>query len=641
MDNIYNYFKTKKLICKETNNIKKNDILDPKFSDKSILLKYKSELNKLKKNELNKNYNASIDSIIHDIDGIYNELLFSKDINKFCDSLYLRKMALTSSKNIKSNIKNLLNINKIKNGHEIIVNPLDSSFLIPTKLSNSTNFINNNKTNNISLDILSQGKFINFSYPTLGIIENKLTKKYIDPKNKYSSLVDLFNELLLNIYTKFEDNNSINASFKIPLQLLNFGETITKILSKSNLDKITSIKEYIDTTTYCLKDIMTYKEVSKNKIKILFVKKYVIPYEIKNDEIVVIKKNKLAKYLKNYNIYLENEKKLFNYIYNHLTINRHILNKDDLNSCYKIMYLFCYRNIIIFYDLYWNFINKKVNQYVMSLKISNNKIYKKFNYDDFIEYIDKANKSLIIMKKILLNNLYKIFKPNIIGKNYGIVYNNDEDYSTIPFIDDKVLYTGANIYNKLFFKNDLTGNTENVKLFTEFSENDIYNDDVKLFIGTSYNNNENLNSSLGLFNVNNSILKNRKNFNLKLINILIKLFKNCIPIELLESIINKKNYLKHTKLSDKEKNNLKNYILKEFKKYLKNSTENIIDIKKSKNKKEANKNLLKSKINYNMSYFIYKIVQVSMYDIELKNKILEEINKIKNVYLQIIKEKLK
>jgi hypothetical protein len=245
------------------------------------------------------------------------------------------------------------------------------------------------------------------------------------------------------------------------------------------------------------------------------------------------------------------------------------------------------------------------------------------------------------MKKILLNNLYKIFKPNIIGKNYGIIYNNDEDYSIIPFVDDKILYTGANIYNKLFFKNDVTGNSENVKLFTEFNENDIYNEDIKLFIGTSYNNNENLNSSLGLFNIDNSILKSRKNFNLKLINILIKSFKNCIPIELLQSITSKKNYLKHNKLSDKEKNNLKNYILKEFKKYLKDSTENIIDIKKSKNKKEANKSLLKSKINYNISYSIYKIIQTSMYDIELKNKILEEINKAKNIYLQIIKEKLK
>ena len=51
--------------------------------------------------------------------------------------------------------------------------------------------------------------------------------------------------------------------------------------------------------------------------------------------------------------------------------------------------------------------------------------------------------------------------------------------------------------------------------------------------------------------------------------------------------------------------------------------------------------MLISKINYNISYFIYRIVQTSLYDTDLKNKIIEEINKIKIKYLQIIKQKLK
>ena len=639
MDNIYNYFKTEKSICKDTNNLKKNDILNPKIYKKSILLKYKSEFNKLKKTQLNKNYNAASDLAVNDLYILFDNLLITNDINRFCNSLYSKKRELSTKKNIKSDIKNLISSNKIKNGYETIVNPLYSSLVIPNVIRNSSSFINNNIINDINLDILSQGKYINLSYPTLGIIENKLTKSI--SFEKYRSLLSFFNDILYNIHYKFEDDNSVvDSFFKLPLQGLNFGNTINKILSNNNLEKISSISDYINTTTYCLKDIMTVKEISKDKTKIYFVSKYIIPYEIKNDELVSMKTNKIIKYIKNYKSYLENEKYLFDYIYTNLKNRRTNLNKEDLNDCFKIMYLFCYRNIIIFHDMYWNFINKKVNQYVMSLKISNNKIYKKLNYDNFIEYIDKINKSLSVMKKILLNNLYKIFRPNIVGKNYGIIFNYENELKPVPSVDNKVLYTGNDIFSKLFFKENCEGIATS-NLFNEFDSNDLYDEEMKLFIGVSFDNNNNLNDSLGLFNINDNILKTRKSFNLKLINILIKYFKTCIPIEMLRSITSKKNYLKHTRLSDKEKNNLKNYILKEFKKYLKESTENIIMIKKSKDNKEAKKNLLKSKMNYNMSYSIYRIVQTSLYDIDLKNKILDEINKIKNNYLQIIKEKLK
>ena len=61
---------------------------------------------------------------------------------------------------------------------------------------------------------------------------------------------------------------------------------------------------------------------------------------------------------------------------------------------------------------------KKVNNYVINLKLSNNGVYKNLDYDKFTEYIDKMNKSLLILK-ILLNNLYKKFRPSIIGPNYG------------------------------------------------------------------------------------------------------------------------------------------------------------------------------------------------------------------------------
>ena len=48
-----------------------------------------------------------------------------------------------------------------------------------------------------------------------------------------------------------------------------------------------------------------------------------------------------------------------------------------------------------------------------------------------------------------------------------------------------------------------------------------------------------------------------------------------------------------------------------------------------------------SKISYNIAYFIYRTVLVSLNDVSLKNEIITEINQIKIKYLQIIKEKLK
>ena len=71
---------------------------------------------------------------------------------------------------------------------------------------------------------------------------------------------------------------------------------------------------------------------------------------------------------------------------------------------------------------------------------------------------------------------------------------------------------------------------------------------------------------------------------------------------------------------------------------MRESTKNILLTKKSNDKKLL---ILKSKIYYNISFFIMRIVQINIYHIDLKNQILNEIEKIKSKYLKIIKEKLK
>lgn len=641
MDGIYNYLKTNKLICKDSNNLKKNDITKSYSTSKSILLSYKPDVNKIKtnyKNNIKNNYNAYFDSNLIKLDKIYEDLLNSEDIDTFCNELFKLKNSLGSKQNTKSNIKTLLSSNKISNNFETIINPLFQSNLINrSKLSNSNNFINNKIKNYLVIDILSQGKFINPSYPSLGVIKPKLSIAYSffpDPADRYTNLLDFFNDILSNIYNNFEGSGS---DFKIPIQGLDLGKTVCNILSSKNLDKISSISEYINTIDFTMKNIMTYKEILKKKKKILFVEKYVIPYEIKNNEITEMSNEKITSYCKNYKKYLTNEKDVFDKTYNELKTDKNKLNKNDLNIAYKIMYLFCHRNIVIFYDIYWNFINKKLSKYVLSLKSSNDKIYKDLDYKNFVEYIFKLNQSLISIKKILLDRLYKIFKPNITGKDYGISYYKN-GMGPISYVNENIRFTGLKIFENLIFDEFYKGSDKNYKLFVDFKEKDFYGNN--LFIGVSLDNNNELNSSLGILDLDYNKSKIERNFSYKIVNLVIKIFKNCIPIELLNFIISKKIYLLNKKLSNKLKSNLKNYIIKKFKQYIKNSTEYIIEIKKGDEKKHKLL-VLKSKMNYNVAYFIYRIVQTSLYDIEIKNEILNEITKIKTEYLKIIKEKLK
>ena len=130
------------------------------------------------------------------------------------------------------------------------------------------------------------------------------------------------------------------------------------------------------------------------------------------------------------------------------------------------------------------------------------------------------NDSLLNLKKILLNNLYNIYKPNIIGKNYGIIYDK-ENYNLIPLIDDNILFTGNHkeiqekglFYDKFIVessKDNFKGLVEST-FFTEFKENDYYDKNSKLFIGASYDLNNHIESVLGIISTNSKSEKKQKN----------------------------------------------------------------------------------------------------------------------------------
>ena len=659
MSDSFDFLISKKLLCKDYTNLVKNDVNYNSYSEKSILNKYYDEIKKII-NESNYNTNLTSNPELQELNTLFDNFLINLKIDDFCKKLFKLKSKSSTKFNVKSNIQEILNkfkninnqANSNKQKNNIILNPLfNSSFIqsLNLNISNTNNFINNNQKKKllINLDILTQGEYINILYPTLGIIQqrksNLLVSNPIYPN--YKSIIDLFNNILHNIYEKFDNY------FNLPIQFLDFGHTICKLLNDSNnLEIISSIKEYVNTTDISMEDIMTIKEIKRNKIVLTLNPKYIIPYEYVNDEFKLISPKKIKKYIKNYKLYFEEESKIYDRliksINDYTTIPWKFINKSIQNKYYKLLYLFYYRSIILLHDIYYDFINKKVNKFVMSLKLSNNKIYKDLNYVQFLSYIEKMNHSLINLKKILLNNLYNIYKPTIIGKNYGIIYDR-ENYGLIPLIDNNNLFSGneENIINKLFYQHFIgDGLTDNYKgnvsidFFIKFKESDYYNKESKLFIGTSYDSNKHIESILGLLSTNSGIEKKHKKTTLKIINYTIKIFQKCIPIELLKNILNKKDYFERTNLNEKDKNNLKNYIIKEFNFYIKESTKNILLTKKSNNKKLL---MLQSKIYYNISYFIMRVVQINIYNIDLKNQILSEIEKMKSKYLKIIKEKLK
>ena len=77
-----------------------------------------------------------------------------------------------------------------------------------------------------------------------------------------------------------------------------------------------------------------------------------------------------------------------------------------------------------------------------------------------------------------------------------------------------------------------------------------------------------------------------------------------------------------------------------FKDNIKKSTQYILYQSKSNiNTKNKKKYYLISKMYYQISYFVFRIVETSMQNIELKNNLIEKMNKIKKLYLSKISKK--
>ena len=211
MSHSFDFLVSKKLLCKDYTNLVKNDINFNSYTEKSIFDKYYDEVKKMIDTS---KYNNNIDYIdLKKLNNIYEDLKTDLDINNFCKKLFKLRTSLSSKFNLESNIQEIfnkfknLNNNSNKKNNNIIVNPLYNSYLNINNF-NSSNFINNYQRKNllININILTQGKYINVLYPTLGIIEKSTkTNLYTNNINKiFVDIVSLFNSFLYKIYYEFE-----------------------------------------------------------------------------------------------------------------------------------------------------------------------------------------------------------------------------------------------------------------------------------------------------------------------------------------------------------------------------------------------------------------------------------------------------
>lgn len=625
MNKIEDYFETSKLLCKSNNTYIKNDFLNNNISKKSILVNHVNNLKillpnskNLEKNKnLNNTYYLKKNPILNQLQTLYQDLLINGNIPVFVNKLL--------------QIEN--KINKKQNNNNLKINPFYKSDYIQLNslfISNSNELIKNIHIKK-QLNLIVQGIVINNKKPSIGIIKNINSSLNNNFKNKlrtnnYTQLTQLFSDIK-NIY--IDEDKSENAFFFLPIQNLNFGETLNNLLTNGNNEKNLILIEYankLESNFNHLKYV--FPKNSKNKKSILNTK-YFIPYYIHEGKIKKINKDKILFYLKKPDNYFKIYNELIQYIDNNLQNN--VLKSDKL-LIDKIAYLILFQHIQIFYDLFYTYFDN-ITKYIITLKQSNNTSFKNLNFKACFNYLKEINSSLLNYKKFLLNNAYQLFKPSKMIDIYGISFDDERHVFDIK---DSIVFFGKEINEKFPIK--IVNNINKIYDFmsnfiNSSSQNDIYSKE-KLFIGTQYMNGEYLDESIGTldYDINEASLFDK--FNKKIIEVIFEKFNDCIPIELLNFLSNKKPYFIQENLDKKQKIQFGNYILSYFKIYLKKSTQYILyQTKTNLSPLLKKKYYFISKIYYLISYFIFRIVESSMEDNELRNNLIEKMTKLKELYL--------
>ena len=570
------YFQTKKLLCQSNriSNFFKN-MMNLPSSFINVNTKYDNEI--LKK-----------------LQSYYEQFLNDKNPVTFISSVLNLKYGM-QSKN-----QNIKNKNPFYKNPRINVNQL---FILKNKFIKSIDVKK-------QLNLVVYGKYIRTDFPSIGIIHNLSSELNVSFQNrlkttKYSDQITFFQEIK-NIFTN-------NEHFYLPLQNLELGKTISSLLLKGENRKL-FIDDYVNTL-----DVHFQRIQKINKKKILN-SKYMIPYIIQDNEIKKMKDSQISQYMRNPTAYFELYEKLCTYVFTFLDqTNR----KESLKNTQKLAYLLLFQHIQIYYDIYYQFIDH-ITKYIISMKQSDHVNYQNLDYESCFSYLKKLNDSLLSQKTILLNNAFQLFKPNKSSGIYGIQYKNN-----IFDIDDQVIFLGSNVH-----VNYPLGQTQDkeklISFFTEFDENSIYGGS-KLFIGVQYLQNEYLSTTLTILNQNNKSSNKYFEYNMRIIDKLLNVFENCIPIELLAFLENKQF------INNLNKNDFITEITNEYQFYLEKSTHYILlQMRKNVNNMSKKKYYYISKIYYHISYFIKKILERVINDQKLKEKLITEFQVINNKCLSKI-----
>lgn len=671
MEYPYNLFKTNNNISFTQLNDIYSSILYTSANKKSILIDYKDDIEKfILKNKLNKeilknakilenisseyfnkiilfNKNNGENNIYKKIEIYYKELLSFKDIisrninyiKNFND--VLKKFDSKSIKKYNDNLsfQNPFNIKKLES---IFGN--DKLYFEKTIIRNSDN--NFKKT----LDILTQGNTINFSMPSVGLVYNKFSNNLNKKSPNYVNFINKITEIKEINFTFNQEISSL-----IPFNSLDLNIVIPNILlstyNTSSINDNESLKSILNNMvkriTVDMNDIL-YIDYSENILKRKIKSEYIIPYKFEKEEIIYISKMDIDRYRD-----VKTTIKLNNDLM--ITTLNNIFRLTDKEESMKILEKKNYKNVLacylfyiinLTYDILKNYLDK-IDNIIKDIALSKHKIFNNLNIKDAFQFVSSLKMSLYKFKLIMLNNFFLFFLPSdILSGNYGMEMDQYNCYIPNSSLQNDNNY----IYEKYPFRNS---NVDTIKvnndlliefiLFKSSNLYDIYNPELILeFGGWAFNYVTVKKVSMFLSDYYSNLEKSNT-FDLFILNIIINntnVYKK-IPIEFIDTLDIFKQYIKRDDLTKLEKKDIEIKIYNIFDNLMELSVNYWI---KFKNLKSKNLNEIVYLLCFNTFYIkaisLLSIIKYKIYDINLKNLLIEKCMKRKKYYEELLKKNI-
>ena len=648
---------------------------------KSILENYHNQISNFMKEKNIKLSDVDNNNILSKIDNIFNNDLINSSSNKIKyedfskELLYYKYLLINIRENIlvfnlvRTKIKDRVLKNNLSYMNPLIIKNIDDILIGNNKFFKEKIDIYNNNDKKIyiqSINNIFYGRRFNIGLPSVGSI-------YSFYENPNGTNIPQFIISMLNYNDNFMDN--------LPLIKQNIAETISSILLTKNESKLNNIDNILDenlNTTNMnnntrknlenyfkgvivdLRDIM--QEPSSKYIK----KDYIIPFKYNQDKHIFEYQEKMSYRLD------DDDKSIKLLMMNNLNLLYSTMKSDgtfkfELVDTKIILCCFLFYAINLFYDVYKYYINS-LNQTIIDLSDSMGKKFKDLNIEAGFDFIKKLNESLLNFKLILLNNFYELFEPSKISSNYYGMYKNKNGF----FVPESKLLVENEVLNKVYpfrkiddsVKDNLKiiDDKESQKLIANFilfkqKDKDLYDVERNLDLGVfTYNDiitSRTLNIYYSFFENYEKII----NFDLFIIDLLMKNFKERMPIECINqslAIIKPNiNTLNRTYL-DNQKNGYRSIVKNSFvklynesmrksavytSKYLKVESDLVTSGKKSLEKEKETYSLIAS-MYYIRSEFINHWIQ-NIKDNRLKNQLTEEFNKIKKNINKLLSKKAK